>query len=505
MLLMKQMLKIINIRLLKLTVLLTCMVNTNYAQDKTFSVSGQKTVLQVNLDKVIMKDFLGVNGVYHGFAWMPEISARGYNDVDRQRELDRVKSMELQIARTWYRPDWAGVENSIAGPFDWESPKMEAFYKWLGEMKKLGVDVALQAAWGFPADTHLGRENADPERDPAEFAAWVSESVRQIVVERGFDNVKYLIMMTEPTTSPWGKAPEDWELWPYYVKVIRGVDEKMKMDKTRNLVKFVGPNNHAVGSFEQLRLTESTMELQDVLDIYGAHTYLAPENAYENWRAFMDQVRKAVATAPKPIWLDEYNVLREWETHVRDQPEHGTYLAEVVAASLDARMQTSMIWLLFDQMYTAPADKANNKNSFYNGVHRWGTTKWPNDDIEAPGTPYPAWYAFSMMSKYLGGGEGTNVYETIGQEGLHINAVRQKNGSWSFLVVNSNKSEKEFTIQFSDKLACKLKRHIYDPAKVECTVEASVPGVDKIFKNVKKNLTDTLPAGAVAIYVSKHK
>jgi hypothetical protein len=32
-----------------------------------------------------------------------------------------------------------------------------------------------------------------------------------------------------------------------------------------------------------------------------------------------------------------------------------------------------------------------------------------------------------------------------------------------------------------------------------------VPRVDKIFKNVKKNLTDTLPVGAVAVYVSKHK
>lgn len=63
--------------------MLTCTINSSYAQDKTFSVSGQKTVLQVNLDKVVMEDFLGVNGVYHGFAWMPEISARGYNDVDR--------------------------------------------------------------------------------------------------------------------------------------------------------------------------------------------------------------------------------------------------------------------------------------------------------------------------------------------------------------------------------------------------------------------------------------
>ena len=138
-------------------------------------------------------------------------------------------------------------------------------------------------------------------------------------------------------------------------------------------------------------------------------------------------------------------------------------------------------------------------------MHRWGTTKWPNDDIEAPGTPYPAWYAYSMMSKYLGGGEGTNVYETIGQEGLHINAVRQKNGSWSFLVVNSDASEKEFKIQFSRSLRATLERHIYDPAKVKCTEAAVIPGVDKTFGKVKKNFTDTIPAGAVAVYVSKHK
>jgi hypothetical protein len=379
---------------------------------------------------------------------------------------------------------------------------MEAFYKWIGEMKKLGVEVALQAAWGFPKDTHLGRTNADPDRDPSEYARWVSESVRQIVKVRGFDNVRYLIMMTEPTTSPWGKPPEGWELWPYYVSTVRSVHEQMKLDKTRDLVRFVGPNNHAVGSFEQLRLTEATTELQDVLDIYGAHTYLPPENAYENWRAFMDRVREAVAEAPKPIWLDEYNVFREWETHIRDQPEHGTYLAEVVAASLDARIQTSMIWLLFDQMYTAPADQATNGNSFYNGVHRWGTTKWPHDDLEDPGSPYPAWYAYSMLSRYLGGGEGTNVYETIGQQGLHINAVRQKDGSWSFLVVNSNAIAKDFTIQLSRTLDCTLERHVYDPAKVKPAEDAAIPGIDKKFRKVEDSFTDTLPAGAVAVYVS---
>jgi hypothetical protein len=153
-------------------------------------------------------------------------------------------------------------------------------------------------------------------------------------------------------------------------------------------------------------------------------------------------------------------------------------------------------------LYTVPADTVNNTNSFYNGIHRWGTTKWPHDDIENPDNPYPAWYAFSMMSKYLGGGEGTNVYESVGQGGLHINAIRQPNGSWSFLVVNSNASQMEFAIQFSSALGYTLQRHSYDPAKVKCTEVAAIPGVDKTFSIVKNHITDTLPAGAVAIYVT---
>jgi hypothetical protein len=499
-----------------------CMLNSFAIGGTLPSEDTQPTVLHVNLDKVTFEDFMGVNAVYHGFGWMPTVKARGFNDIDRRRELDRIRRMELNIARTWYRADWAAGENTIAGPFDWDSPQMTAFYKWLDAMKKMNVDVALQAGWGFTKDTHIGRKLPDPDRDPAEYAAWVSESVHQIVNVRGFDNVKYLILMTEPTTSPWADKPKDgkrWpkyvlakrgenetenlELWPYYVKVMRGLHEKMLKDGTRKLVKFVGPNNHGVGSFEQLRLAETVTELKDVIDIYGAHTYLPPENAYENWRSFMDQVQEAVAKAPKPVWLDEYNVLREWETHVRDQPAHGTYLAEVVAASLDAGVQTLMLWSLFDQLYLAPRSDTNGENSFYNGVHRWGTVKWPHDKLKDPTEPYPAWYAYSMLSKYLGGGKGTKVYQTKGKQGLRINALQQKNGTWSLLVINSTASEKKFSIKLSRKLGCEFERHVYDPVKVKPAEDAMIPGVDKVFEGVLDVLIDSLPAGAVAIYVSK--
>ena len=110
--------------------------------------------LKVHLDRVLQSDYLGVNQVYHGFAFMPEAQARGMNDADRAREFDRVSEMRLNLARTWFRPDWSNGD-SLGNAPDWESPKMRAFYKWLAEMRARNVDVAMQAGWWFTTSTPM--------------------------------------------------------------------------------------------------------------------------------------------------------------------------------------------------------------------------------------------------------------------------------------------------------------------------------------------------------------
>ena len=62
---------------------------------------------QINLDPASRSPFLGVNAVYHGFAFMPEDVNKGMTGAARQIEFDRVSRMRLHIARTFYRPDWA--------------------------------------------------------------------------------------------------------------------------------------------------------------------------------------------------------------------------------------------------------------------------------------------------------------------------------------------------------------------------------------------------------------
>ena len=43
------------------------------------SVAHAATTLSVNTGTVIQNNFLGVGAVYHGFAYMPESNAKGYN------------------------------------------------------------------------------------------------------------------------------------------------------------------------------------------------------------------------------------------------------------------------------------------------------------------------------------------------------------------------------------------------------------------------------------------
>ena len=85
-------------------------------------------MLHVHLDDAVCPEFLGVNAVYHGFAYMPFQEERGMNDADRRREFGLVSNIALRLARTWYRPDWACGGNDLQRPFNWESPEMQALY-----------------------------------------------------------------------------------------------------------------------------------------------------------------------------------------------------------------------------------------------------------------------------------------------------------------------------------------------------------------------------------------
>jgi len=160
-------------------------------------------LLKVDMDTVVQPNFLGVNAVYHGFAFMPEQVAKGMGDADRKREFVRVSAIKLRIARTWYTPDMA-TGGGLEKPFDWEAAQMKALYAWLAEMKKRNVEVALQLGWHFPRDA----------RPLDRYLDWASGSLREIIVKRGFTKSKPCFRMARRRLStPSGDARRTDRCW----------------------------------------------------------------------------------------------------------------------------------------------------------------------------------------------------------------------------------------------------------------------------------------------------
>lgn len=410
-----------------------------------------KDILSVDRDTVIQANFLGINAVHHGFSYLPESLEMGMSDSHRAVELARVKESGIRIARTMYRPDWAMGDGPWVRP-DWNSVKMQALYAWLGDMQKIGVDVALNMGWWFPRDVIWNRDQhlASYPDDRDRYCEWLSESLHQIVQVRGFINVKYIIMFTEPADR-FGDTPHAKKTWDYYKDVLLAANQRLRADGRRHLVKIIGPNT----SQAPLWLEETTRELNEVVDIYASHTYNL--TTYQAWHDIALKIKDAVAKTGKPFWIDEYGVQ---DLALRQSGRYGTLLAEANAAFINAGAQTSMIWLLNDQYYPDPIKHITNGDSFLDGKHSWGLFPWVPESRETR----PAWDAFVLLSRIMGVAGG-RVVLARGLPDLPVVAIEREGGALRVMVVNGGAVRREFSVELSRPVATSLYRYLYSPER----------------------------------------
>ena len=226
--------------------------------------------LKILTDKPVQENFLGVNGIYHCFAPMNDNAGRRYTKEECQMEYDRAKSLGIKIARTYYRFEFA--YDSESKSFNFESEDMLSFYDFCENMQKRGIDIAINACWWMDADVINGvfTQNDDPEEATENYAAFISETLHQIIEVRGYTNVKYLIMFTEPQRGTpetmRGVHPYDW-----WLKYTRAVHDRLVKDGRRNLVKMIGPNEGSTSTATMLKYVAP--KCADYIDVFTCHNY----------------------------------------------------------------------------------------------------------------------------------------------------------------------------------------------------------------------------------------
>lgn len=236
--------------------------------------------LTINNNTPVQSNFWGVNAVYHGFAGQPDKFGRVYTEEQCDIEANRVGNMRLKVARTKY--DWWAWDEET-NTWDWDNAKMTAFYGWLKRMKDRNIDVSLNTGWCCPGDILSNSWNGkspfrvgdDWEASMQSFANWVSESLHQIVEVRGFTNVKYLNLFTEPnylSGKPLDPNKTPFECWYEAVEVVHNT---LVRDGRRNLVKFMGPNGGDAATASMVAWVAKRNP--DFLDIYTSHTYLGQD------------------------------------------------------------------------------------------------------------------------------------------------------------------------------------------------------------------------------------
>lgn len=238
--------------------------------------------VQCNLP--VREDYVGMSMVRHGFDYMPEELYRGMNDTYRQLGYDRISHARISGVRTWYAAEWA-MPGGWGTPLNFSNPRFEAFAQWVSDMKQLGVPVILNAGWWFTQATCGFGSPATCTPDDASLAiytAWISQSVAELVQRRGLTNVGTLLLFTEPFTYDSGNMPPGYTQQTYYTYAVHALHRRMVADGTRQLVKFLGPNDGGLSwpsIVQALNFSVSTMN--DVIDIWSSHDY--DMGTYARW------------------------------------------------------------------------------------------------------------------------------------------------------------------------------------------------------------------------------
>ncbi|MFS0726772.1 hypothetical protein [Paenibacillus sp. 1P07SE] len=445
----------------------------------------------IDAQAIVNDNFLGIGAEYDPFSFMPESIANGYNNNWWEVEKRRLAKLQPDIVRVWYQIDWMEPVNDNGDPdvIDWSgmqtnSPKMQALYSVLDELQQLEIDVMLVAGWkmtpevqswlGFPG---LDKPETSAPTDLEEWAEWVSASVQQLIVNKGYTNIKYLQSYNEPNLGDF-ETPSHIDQKSYYEAMYRAIDDRLTADGVRDLVLLSGPDESS--GLDWLQYAAANMD--DILDLYQGHAY---GKDYETMGDWIDERAAFVEPTGKPLLVTEFAAPGDKTTY-----QNGLELADLIVSGMRNQASAMLMWRMSDQHIPAPLNFLDSAE--------FGTWPW----LPHSGTPRYTYYALGLFTRFIEAHD--QVLSTISDDAdLHVTSVKRADGHYSVFVINKSRTaDKQVTLQFSEAVNKSVRRHLYSGTLTPSADAQLIPS-DKSWSSIGTSLTDTvLPANSVAVYTT---
>lgn len=459
-------------------------------------------------------DFLGINGIYHAYTYINDKYGRQYTEEQAQMEFDRIAKFGVDNVRTYYNSDYAW--DAQTNSWNFESDSMKAVYRWMKEMQKRNITIDLNAAWllggmytksSFAPWSGIYVEG-DEEASIKNYTNWMIESLKQIRAH-GINNVKYLIMFTEPAspiettlTKPVAESRDMDKHIDRWLKVTKALHEALKKEGMRSDYLMVGPNDHKLitnidGSYMSPFFYHTVKESADYMDIFSSHTYFSHSDEtfdfvpvhYDMYLG--ERIQYVKENTNKRFWIDETDIRVD-----TDSPWHAMQWSTLLERTMHTGVQNAIIWSLADQQW--PNNTTYNNDGFVNGVQKSGILP----TLFESSLPRNSFYGTSLLTKYFG--NHATVYESYCHEyGFYSAAQIDQNKDWSMFVTNFNVEKSTVCFEFEKNIGKQtFYRHLYEVKENYKTANATIIGVDKIITTSGDRLYDEIPASCIAVYTT---
>ena len=428
-----------------------------------------------------------------------------------EKEFERFQNMGIYQVRSKLDYKWFFDEDKQA--WDFNSKNAKAVYQWLDLTKKYDIEVMFNP-WSFAWIENLelpANQMPNPDTEYLRTDSFEENSKRwcNVTAEfyknlyaRGYNNVKYLMVFTEPLNTH-----TDENSAQHYVDNLKRLHTTLKNYGLRDKIKIVGPNRIG-GEKDVFKLHKMIYEQCDyAIDIYSQHNYLSANGitndtyssfALSDWDEPIKYFKDDIGIT-KPVWIDEWNV-RDLSLNTDGIGDNnawtGVQQATGITFAMNSGYSNAIIWMLADQQW--PIDFTDPTKGFNKGLMFHGF--FP--DIRITTVPKKQYYAYSLLSKYCGRENGKtyfcdNHYE---EAGVYVSCVQTSSGDWTIIAVNTNFEDVKLDFNLEKSLGgVKLYRHQYLASKAETypNAAAHILPANKTISSVKTEFSDILPGDAV--------
>lgn len=252
------------------------------------------------MDNVLCEDFHGIGACVLPMNFMDRSLAEGFNAAYWEKEKSRVNMCRPAVVRLWFQPDWFITDKDAyyRHEYDFNSENMHAVYPYLDLYKECGIEVEFNFGWKVAAENQswfsipdVRAKDSSAPADLDEFAFSCAECMYELIVNRGYTNIKYLSFYNEPctrdTNSEWigdflvipplGSVTEPGELarekFSYWLEMAHKVKRQLNKKGLSDKLSIWGAECAGDDKTLAAWLKGFGNEENPAIDVYTIHTY----------------------------------------------------------------------------------------------------------------------------------------------------------------------------------------------------------------------------------------